>query len=198
MTIFTFQRVFCLVLVSGLVGLGGCGAAFVNATASLGGEGAGSRGSVDVIVINNTSYSAAYVLGTFDPGDPDFAPDVIQFGLDDIGLTLGPDSQSDAISFRCARVFSIGGRRLLDLVEASFDPQNIEQVAFVDGASFFDPDPEDADAESVEVGSASALEALLGVDFNCGSILIVRLEVNDVGVEAFRVDFEVIPSESGR
>lgn len=42
-------------------------------------------------------------------------------------------------------------------------------------------------------GYAPALRALLGVDFPCGSTLVIRLERADVGPEPFRVGFEVIP-----
>jgi len=177
---------------------GGCGDAFVNATASLGGAVAGARGSIDVIVINNTSHNAGFVLGTFDPNDPSFMPDATQFGLDDVGLTLGPDARSDAISFQCARVLSAGGQRLRDLIESSFDPSTIEQVSFVEGVAFFDVAPDVANATPVFLGSAPALEALLGLDFNCGSILLLRLEDDELNPGVFRIDFEVIPSESGR
>ncbi len=197
MMTFSFQRAFKYGFASLVLSSGGCGDGFLNSTSSLGGDGAGSRGSIRVIVINNTQQNAALTLGTFDQGDPNFLPDATQIGLDDIGLTLGPNSQIDAISFRCARVFSVGGRDLLDLVEASFEPEDIENLAIVDGAGFFDV-ASDSAVEPTLVGSAQATEALLGLDFNCGSILIVRLEINELGVDAFRIGFEVIPSASGR
>ncbi len=193
---FSIRRV-CRLTLAGLLFLAGCGDAFLNSTSSLGGDGAGSRGSVSVIIINNTSHSAALTVGTFDAGDPDFVPDATQIGLDDVGLTLGPDSQLDAIPFRCGRTFAVGSTTLLDLVEGAFDAEDIEVATFVAGVSFFDVDA-DVAVEPVLVGTSPAMEALLGLDFNCGSILIIRLEVDALTVDAFRVDFELIPSGSGR
>lgn len=48
------------------------------------------------------------------------------------------------------------------------------------------------------VGSAPPFEALLGVDFPCNSLVIIRLEPNDLGRNAYRIDFQVIPSDSTR
>ena len=64
--------------------------------------------------------------------------------------------------------------------------------------SFYDVNPADPETPPVLIGTATAIEALLGLDFNCGSIVILRLEEAQVGSAPFRVDFEVIPSGSGR
>ena len=37
----------------------------------------------------------------------------------------------------------------------------------------------------------------MGVDFPCGSILVIRFEETDVGEPPFRADFEVIPPGPG-
>ena len=42
-------------------------------------------------------------------------------------------------------------------------------------------------------GFAPPLRALLGVDFPCGAIVIVRFEIADLGDAPFRADFEIIP-----
>ncbi len=53
--------------------------------------------------------------------------------------------------------------------------------------------------EPASQGFALPFEALLGVDFACNGLLIIRFEIDDVSDETpFRVDFEVIPSESNR
>ncbi len=63
-----------------------------------------------------------------------------------------------------------------------------------------DPDPEDEDAaEPTGQGFAPPFEALLGVDFPCNALLIIRFEIDQPAPDAsFRVDFELIPSESDR
>ena len=50
----------------------------------------------------------------------------------------------------------------------------------------------------VSQGKAPPFEALLGVDFPCNALLIVRFEIDDLGPSPFRVDFELIPSELTR
>ena len=48
------------------------------------------------------------------------------------------------------------------------------------------------------MGFAPPFEALLGVDFPCSALLIIYFEINDAGPEPFRIDFQLIPSESDR
>ena len=44
-------------------------------------------------------------------------------------------------------------------------------------------------------GFASDFEALLGVDFNCGSLLHLSLEIAEIGSDEFVVEFiEVFPA----
>jgi len=171
---------------------GGCGADFANLTASLGGSRAGARGSVRAVFINNTPHRAAFTFGTYDQTDPDFIPDAAQFGLEEV--MLAGDEASDIGTLECARVFSVGGRRLLALIERNIEDAEVEQAAFVEGVAFYESQGESPDL----VGMAPPFEALLGVDFPCAALLIVRLEVDDQGPAPFRVDFELIPSGSTR
>ena len=57
---------------------------------------------------------------------------------------------------------------------------------------------DDEDAEPVSMGSAAPLEAWIGVDFPCNSLLIIRFEWDDLGTDPFRIDYELIPSSSDR
>ncbi|MDO8631180.1 MAG: hypothetical protein Q7R41_11870 [Phycisphaerales bacterium] len=187
-----------LLLAFGTAACGGCGESWSNLTASFGGSTAGQRGSFGVLFINNTPYRAVCTHGSYDQTDPLSQPDFDQFDLNDRGPVLEGNSASDILPFRCARVFSIGGPRLLALIHANLPDTDFSSEADIEGVEFFSADPNDPDSAPVSQGKAAPFEALLGADFPCNALLIFRLEVNDSGPEPFRVDFELIPSESSR
>ncbi|MBI4716967.1 MAG: hypothetical protein HY763_04125 [Planctomycetes bacterium] len=168
-------------------------------TASFGSSTAGLRGTVRVVFINNTPHRAVFTYGTYDQTSPAFAPDFAQFGPLAGDNRLDGDATSAIVSLNCARVFAIGSPRLLSLLEANVPAENTIDDALVRGVEFFRVDTDDAgDEVLVSQGSAPPFEALLGVDFPCNSLLIVRFEIADVGAAPFRVDFELIPSASTR
>ncbi len=185
-----------------LVAMAGCGQSFANLSASLGSGRAGGRGNIGVLFINNTPHRAVFTFGSFDQTDQFSEPDFKQLGLDDPGVTLDGNSSSAILSIECARVFSIGSPSLLRLIEENLPDVTLDDDAFLEGVEFFSVPPEDGDgpetAEPVSEGVAPPFEALLGVDFPCNALLIIRFEFDDVGPDPFRTDFELIPSESSR
>lgn len=183
-----------LVVLSSLAG--GCGDLFQNQTASLGGDRAGSRGVIRALFLNNTDQRAVFTFGTFDPTDRLTVPDFQQFGAKDGDRTLDGSETSDFITLRCGRVFSIGSANLLEILPDQNGTDGLSDAALAEGVTFFDLS--EGDADPMEVGSAAPLEALLGVDFPCGALLVIYLEPADVGSDAFRIDFRVIPAESTR
>ncbi len=187
---------------------GGCGELFLNQTATLGGDSAGERGSVRVLFINNTPDRAVFTYGAYDQTDQLSGPDFAQFGLGDSARHLDGNSESSLASdedesfVACARVFGIGSPELLRLMEENLTDVTMRDDALVEGVEFFQIGGEDGDDDSAEPqssGFAAPFEALLGVDFSCGSLLIVRFEVNDVeGDWPYRIDFEIVPADSER
>lgn len=175
-----------------LVSLAGCGEAWQNLTAPLGGDTAGGRGNVGVIVLNNTPFRAVMTLGSYDQTDPDAEPDFDQFLLEGAEV-LDADEDSGVLTFDCARVFSLGGQRLLGLIEAR--GADADASALIEGIEFFDVDDED---NPVSQGVVVPFEVLLGVDFPCNALLIFKLEVNNDPSTPFRVDYELIPSADSR
>ena len=175
----------------------GCADFFYNQTASLGGDTAGDRGSLEVLVINNTPYRAVFTLGTYDQTDVNTQPDIRQFGNDDDLDKVEGETQTGLLDPQCGRVFAVGSPTLLDATRANppdeFDPY---EDALVEGVAFYEIDADTG--EAVYVGSAPALEARLGVDFPCGALLILHYEIDDFGPEPFRIDFELIPAASTR
>ena len=186
-------------LVCGVVGLSvaGCGPTFFNQTASLGGETAGRRGTVQVLFINNTPHRAVFTFGTFDQTDQFTEPDFRQFEPGEFDRTLEGDRQTGILTLTCGRVFSIGSEALESAMRLNLPDGDYNDEALVEGVEFLDTGDDTAPEPSL-AGTAPPFEALLGVDFGCGSLLIFRLEFDDVGPSAFRVDFEVVPSSSER
>jgi len=192
-----FARILPLAPLMLALWLGGCGTSVQNQTASLGGSTAGSRGSVRALFINNTEYRAVFTFGTYDQTDRLTQPDFEQFGVKDREQTLDGGETSDYISLRCGRVFSIGSPGLLDVLPTDADPDTISEEALAEGVTFYNVSDPDA-TNPVDVGTAAPLEAQIGVDFNCGALLVIYLEPADVGENAFRIDVNVVPADSTR
>jgi hypothetical protein len=171
---------------------------FSNRTASLGGDIAGSRGKVQIVFINNTLYRAAFTFGTYDQTDPSSKPNFHQFSNDPAGLVLEGGKTSLIGPLDCARVFSIGGPRMLALIHKNLPDATVAQEAMIESVEFFSVLGDGSGAAPVSQGKAPPFEALLGVDFPCNALLIVHYEIDDLGPSPFRVDFELIPSRSTR
>ena len=191
------RGVVCRLSVAVLGGASGCGDIFSSVSASLGGATAGARGEFRVLFINNTPHRAVFTMGTYDTLDAFAAPAFAQFGFEGDDLNLPGDSESLIGAFPCARVFSIGSSRLLTLIKGNDPDAELISEASQEGVTFFAEDEPNGEGEISE-GTIPAFEARLGTDFPCGALLIARFEINDVGSEPFRVDFEVVPSESPR
>jgi len=175
--------------------LSGCEFSLANRTASLGGSTAGGRGTVGVAFINNTENRAVLTAGTYDQNDRDSVPDIMQFGPGEFDVSLEGESESSITNLTCGRVFAIGSPDLLMLIERNLD-DNLIQGALVNGVDF--TEPSDDPDEPTTIGSAPAFEALLGVDFPCNSLIIISLENDNLNPGQFRMNFQVVPSESTR
>jgi len=186
--------------------LPGCGVNSSNLTAPFGGDVAGSRGQVQIVFINNTPFRAVFTFATYDQTDLSSKPDFRQFSNDQFGLILEGDSTIVIRSLEaepgleCGRVFSIGGPRMLALIAENLPDAPIASEALIEGVEFFRVEATTGDAvlAPVSQGKSPPFEALLGVDFPCNALLIIRFEIDDLGPAPFRVDFELIPSRSTR
>lgn len=181
--------------------LAGCGD-LASLTASLGGSEAGDRGTIRVIFINNTTEQAVFSVATYDHTDQDSRPDIEQFGLGASDRPLNGGESSAPIPIDCGRTLAIGSPRLIELANENLTDVTLDPVSLIEGVDFYatvDGDPvDDAVDEPAIVGSAPPFEARLGVDFPCNGLVIIRFEVGDAGDQPYRVDFEVVPSETTR
>ncbi|MCP4249101.1 MAG: hypothetical protein GY778_18820 [bacterium] len=176
--------------------IGGCDTAtYLNQTASLGGDVAGSTGPVRVTFINNTPHRAIFTFGTYNNADQFDPPDFGQrIGLA-TGDTLEGNSSTALVTLSCDRVFSVGDPELLRLIDGNIDlgEDLLNADALVEGVGFSAAAIGEDNASEATEGFAAPVRALLGVDFPCDSIIIVRFEIADVGPAPFRADFEIIP-----
>lgn len=195
------------IAVLGLLAPVGCSVeTLLNQTASFGPDGGtalagapiatGARGRIRVVIENNTPFRAIFTTGAFDNTDERSTPIFFQFSPDSqlIGqnsaATLENNTDSGVLVLPCARVFSVGSRSLINLINENPGPfvNLIDQAALIDGVGF-SSDGLGTDQGAVpREGFAAGFEALLGVDFNCGSLLHVTLEIADSGPNRFVVE----------
>ena len=177
---------------------GGCNPdPLLHQTASFGGETAGQRGTADVLFINNTPHRAIFTFGTYDDMNENTQPQLLSFGPNGT-RDLEGNASSARLSVTCARVFSIGGDTMRRLAEENLDPSAILEEALVPGAFFSSAAIGDANEALPTEGTADPLDLWLGADFPCGSLIVFRFEVNDVGDKPFRIDYEVFPDRNAR
>jgi len=151
------------------------------------------------VFLNNTPYRAVFTFATYDQTDQSSEPDFRQFGHDEDGLILEGESSSPIGALDCGRVFGIGGPRMLALITENLPDAPLADEAFIEGVEFFSVSDDGSDAAvPMTQGKSPPFEALLGVDFPCNALLIIRFEIDDLGPDPFRIDFELIPSESTR
>ncbi len=185
--------------VSLMAAVSGCGLdGLLNLTASLGGNTAGQRGNAEVLFINNTPFRAIFVFGSYDNLDRDTQPALLSFSSSLDTLNLEGNTESTVQQVQCARVFSIGGEGLLTRAQANLEEDALEDVPLIEGVYFSSAEVGDENADEPTEGIALPLDANIGPDFECGSLLIYRLEFDDDGPERFRIDLTVIPAESTR
>ncbi len=198
----------------GVVVAGGCSVeTLLNQTATFGAEGAsnsagaplqsGLRGVFRVVIENNTPLRAIFSTGTFDNTDERTTPVFFQFSPDSQVIaanaqpTLEGNTDTGVMTFPCGRVFSVGSRSLINLIDENPGPVAaiIDEAALLDGVGFSSEGINSGDASTPREGFARGFEALLGVDFNCGALLHITLEFADVGDDRFVVELaEVFPA----
>ena len=166
---------------------------FQNQTASLGGEQAGASGNIQVTFINKTPYRAIFTYGTYNNTDQFAEPVADQYVLAPGRNTLEGNVVADFRALPCNRVFSIGDGELLRLIDENIEDSGLAPEALIEGIAFSSAAFGEEDSNVATEGFAPPVRALLGVDFPCGSLIIIRFEIADVGDAPFRADFEIIP-----
>ena len=192
-----FQMKTILLTLGLLCGLSGCSFdALLRNTASLGGDTAGDRGEISVVFINNTPYRAIFTAGTYDNLDQETTPDIVQVNSD--SSTLEGNTQLAPGQLSCGRVMSVGGAGLVTRIRENLADNQFDDELLFEDIRFSSAEADEEGADAATEGTAPARVSYIGSDFECGSLLIYRLEFNDVGPSPFTVELTVIPAESNR
>jgi len=186
-----------------------------NQTAPLGPPGAdevagagvnsGNRGTIAVTFINNTPFRAIFTYGAYDNTDEVSTPAFFQFSPDSAfrafgaSATLEGGADEGPFDLPCARVFAVGSRSLINLIDANPgpNPELIDEPGLQDGVGFSDAAFDSDEAAVPNQGFAAGVEALIGVHFDCGDALQVTLDFSDRDANNFRVDIEVVSAADG-
>lgn len=195
---FMMRRLRCTGLLGCVIAAAGCADILLNQTASLGGDTAGERGTIEIVFINNTPHRALFTAGTYDHTDADTVPQFVQFGGTSPLRVLQGNSTSETLELPCARLLSIGGEALASLVRETASEEDFNEDALLIGVGFSSAPAGDPEAAAPDAGFAAARTFLLGADFPCNALVVIRLEINDAGPEPFLVTMSFIPSESTR
>ena len=186
-------------LIALLCVMGGCDVDnLLNRTASFGGDTAGQRSQFGCVLINNTPYRALLTLGTYDDLDSKSAPQYFQYGNELGARVLAAGASSGPFALNCARVFAVGTPELVGRVRDLVSAEELDPDALIQGVYFTTGDLGTEEGALPTEGVAAPFEARLGVDFACNSSVIIRLEIDDLGPNPYRIDFEVIPATDDR
>jgi hypothetical protein len=150
-------------------------------------------GRISVIIINNTPYRASFTLGGYDAlvRNPPSDAELQQRRLEAMTTT-------SPISLNCVRNIAIGTEALVERVietegnlAANFDVDAFSELVHFSSAPIDDPA-----AALPTVGTAEGREVRLGVDFACGDQLIFTFEQDATATGGFRIDYNVLQTES--
>ncbi|MCH8806298.1 MAG: hypothetical protein IH986_09450 [Planctomycetes bacterium] len=148
-------------------------------------------GNLTFDFVNNTRFRASFSFGTFDaldrsPGNVGFEQMRLEAGL----------SASPTVA-QCARNAVIGTQEFIDRVLATDSDQtdDFDADAFSTVVHFSSAPADSATAGLPDIGTATGLELLLGVDFSCDDRIVFTFEEDPDAPGGFRIDFVVIQDE---
>jgi hypothetical protein len=164
---------------------------------------------VTVAIINSTPYRAIFTVGAYENLDQNTVVEPSTILLeseandpDRLGTTwlrtanIFPGSFTP-VQAACRRAISIGSPEMLELIDKNKEIYENESLGFqlderalVTGVYFSDAAIDSPDAASDTRGRAEPLTLLQGVDYPCGSYVILRMVEDDTAPDGFRVQFD--------
>lgn len=167
---------------------------YLNMTTALGTGQVNSRGNITVSFINNTPFRAIFTVATFNFYDQFSVPaGVIQFadGQDGTRLLEG-NSAEGPDAFRCDRVLSIGGARMIQRLRDTGVDEGLNEDALRPGVGFSAAAIGDPLGTLPTEGTAEPLDILQGAEFPCEARIVITFEQDADAPGGFRIDHEVI------
>jgi len=147
------------------------------------------QGSISVIFVNNTPYTAAFSYGTWNPWDN--TPGAVTLKQ----LRLEPNTSSDPVNVRCDRTISVGTEGFIARATETKADEGLDDFdpdAFTEVVNFSIASEAASTAGLPTEGYALGVNKLLGVHFSCGDQLIFIFEQDPDATGGFRIDFEDI------
>lgn len=164
---------------------------------------------VTVAIINVTPYRAIFTVGAYDNLDQNtiVEPSTVLLESQDndpqhLGTTwlrtanLYPGT-FNPVRAACRRAISIGSPEMLELIEKKKDIYEdaslgfaLDRRALVTGVYFSDAAIDSPDVANDTRGRAEPLTLLQGIDYPCGSYVILSLVEDDTAPDGFRVLFD--------
>lgn len=187
--------VYLLILVIGIISPACTPQAYFNNTSSLGGDTPGSRGTVTLAFINNTPYRAIFTYGIYDDQDQNTVPRFAQFAIDpDPMKRLEGNTSSPQFTFVCGRQVAIGTQRFIESIKKNkMDTgSSINQEALNFGVGFSDKPLSDPDADKANMGRIDGTSILQGYEFQCESLVIVRLETVTLSPFKATIEWDIV------
>ena len=196
------------VLAAGLVSTLACGVPtfLTNYTTSLGGDTPGGRGTIYAVVVNNTPFFASFTIGAFDQlndtqtltgYDPAVTTtqnaDYYQFFADPAFPQYQPierNTTSQTFNFKCPRAVSLGDRGLIQAIRER-DTQ-AKTATLQEGITFSDKLPTDATAQKFTINGVANQVQLLGVNYQCESLVVFTFEPDASQPYGVRIDASVM------
>ncbi len=159
--------------------------------------------AVTVAVINATPYRAIFALGAYENLDQNTVPDPITVLLEsqandttDLGTTwMLTAAVSVSPTPACRRAVSIGDPGMIKLINDNLTLYEqvgltLDKRALITGVNFSDAPLGSADEINPTRGTAAPFTALQGVDYPCGSVLVLRLVEDAAAPGGFSVKLD--------
>jgi hypothetical protein len=164
---------------------------------------------VTVAIINATPYRAIFTVGAYENLDQNTivepstvllesqANDTAGQGTSWLRTASIAPGAFTPVQSACRRAISIGSQEMLDLINKQKDVYKntalgftLDDRALIVGVNFSDAAIDSPDATNPTRGTAAPITLLQGVDYPCGSYVILRLVEDSTVVTGFRVQFD--------
>lgn len=168
----------------------------------------GLRGTVTAVVVNNTPFFASFTIGAYDqlydtqtmtgydPANPSTSANYYQFFADPAYPQYHPlegNTPPQTFTFECRRAVSLGDH---DLIQAIRKRDTDAKLSMLDpedeGITFSDKLPTDASAQKFTINGFANQVQLLGVNYQCYSLVVFTFELDANQPYKVRIDASVV------
>ena len=153
----------------------------------------GGRGNLFVAVVNNTGFFVSMTFGAYDPLNEALPPAYRQFVSDadhPAAQRLEPGTTSETFTFVCSRAVSLGDRGLIAAIRERDPDADLETLK--EGITFSDKLLSDPTALQFTLNGVAHQVQQHGVNYQCESLVVFRLESDVAEPYGVRIDVDVL------